>query len=104
MFAVAFSYAVNPEVIEVSYSTSYQSNDGEDYIVDGDQLTMECVCTGTLISVEWKILNGGSTQIYTRSPGSAAIISDNTMYESRIDKEKSVFSLDQRERKNLERF
>ena len=78
--AVAFSYTVNTEVTEVSYSTSFPSNGEEDYIVDGEQLTLECVYTGTLTSVDWTILKDGYAQIYTRSPGSAAIISHSTMY------------------------
>ena len=74
----------------MSYSTSYVSNSGEDYIVDGEQLTLECVYTGTLTAINWWTERDGSEQIFTGSPDSPTI--PDTAYKSRIDEEASVFT------------
>ena len=79
------------ESVQVSYSTSYPAYSGEYYIVDGEQLTLECLYTGTVTSVDWQVLNGDTAvRIYSRSPDSEAVI-DDTVYKSRIDEEESSF-------------
>ena len=78
------------EVTEVSYSTSYPADSGEDYIVDGEQLTLECVFTGPLGTLSWWTERDGSQLIFSGSPGNANI--PNTVYKSRIDEQNSVFT------------
>ena len=75
---------------EVSYSTSYPTDRGEDYIVDGEPLTLECVYTGTITSITWWTERDGSEQIFSGSPDSPTI--PDTVYKYRIDEEASVFT------------
>ena len=78
------------EVTEVSYSTSYPADSGEDYIVNGEQLTLECVFTGALGTLSWWTERDGSQLIFSGSPGNANIL--DTVYKSRIDEQNSVFT------------
>ena len=74
----------------MSYSTSYPTDSGDDYIVHGDHLTLECKYTDAITSITWWAERDGTEQIFTGSPDSPTI--PDTVYKSRIDEEASVFT------------